>query len=107
MTNPPIQLNSQIRKLNTLLLKTPAKQLQNLLPHYLHPLFFHHIPFLNLPQQHHHHFPQLLQHQPIQLLYLQKLPPQTIQHSNLTHQFIDHLLPQSTKTILPHQKQIK
>ncbi|WP_260865372.1 arginine deiminase family protein, partial [Staphylococcus epidermidis] len=76
----------------------PTNKLENLLPHYLHGLLFDGIPFLNLPQQQHHHFPQVLQHQRIQLLYLQKLPPQSIQDSNLRQQFIHHLLPESRKT---------
>ena len=46
MTNGPIQVNSEIGKLKTVLLKRPGKELENLVPDYLDGLLFDDIPFL-------------------------------------------------------------
>ncbi|MDU1728576.1 MAG: arginine deiminase, partial [Staphylococcus epidermidis] len=51
MTNGPIQVNSEIGKLKTVLLKRPGKELENLVPDYLDGLLFDDIPFLKVAQQ--------------------------------------------------------
>ena len=50
MTNGPIQVNSEIGKLKTVLLKRPGKELENLVPDYLDGLLFDDIPFLKVAQ---------------------------------------------------------
>ena len=107
MTNGPIQVNSEIGKLKTVLLKRPGKELENLVPDYLDGLLFDDIPFLKVAQQEHDHFAQVLQDEGIEVLYLEKLAAQSIEDSNVREQFIDDILAESRKTILGHEKEIK
>lgn len=107
MTNGPIQVNSEIGKLKTVLLKRPGKELENLVPDYLDGLLFDDIPFLKVAQQEHDHFAQVLQDEGIEVLYLEKLAAQSIEDSNVREQFIDDVLAESRKTILGHEKEIK
>ncbi|SUM16021.1 arginine deiminase [Staphylococcus epidermidis] len=107
MTNGPIQVNSEIGKLKTVLLKRPGKELENLVPDYLDGLLFDDIPFLKVAQQEHDHFAQVLQDEGIEALYLEKLAAQSIEDSNVREQFIDDVLAESRKTILGHEKEIK
>lgn len=107
MTNGPIQVNSEIGKLKTVLLKRPGKELENLVPDYLDGLLFDDIPFLKVAQQEHDHFAQVLQDEGIEVPYLEKLAAQSIEDSNVREQFIDDVLAESRKTILGHEKEIK
>ena len=107
MTNGPIQVNSEIGKLNTVLLKRPGKELENLVPDYLDGLLFDDIPFLKVAQQEHDRFAQVLQDEGIEVLYLEKLAAQSIEDSNVREQFIDDVLAESRKTILGHETEIK
>lgn len=107
MTNGPIQVNSEIGKLKTVLLKRPGKELENLVPDYLDGLLFDDIPFLKVAQQEHDHFAQVLQDEGIEVLYLEKLAAQSIEDSNVREQFIDDVLAEFRKTILGHEKEIK
>ncbi|MBM6046729.1 arginine deiminase [Staphylococcus epidermidis] len=107
MTNGPIQVNSEIGKLKTVLLKRPGKELENLVPDYLDGLLFDDIPFLKVAQQEHDHFAQVLLDEGIEVLYLEKLAAQSIEDSNVREQFIDDVLAESRKTILGHEKEIK
>ncbi|MCD8886453.1 arginine deiminase [Staphylococcus epidermidis] len=107
MTNGPIQVNSEIGKLKTVLLKRPGKELENLVPDYLDGLLFDDIPFLKVAQQEHDRFAQVLQDEGIEVLYLEKLAAQSIEDSNVREQFIDDVLAESRKTILGHETEIK
>lgn len=46
MTQGPIQVNSEIGRLKTVLLKRPGKELENLVPDHLSGLLFDDIPYL-------------------------------------------------------------
>ena len=57
MTQGPIQVNSEIGRLKTVLLKRPGKELENLVPDHLSGLLFDDIPYLccwcnNCPHNH-------------------------------------------------------
>ena len=78
MTNGPIQVNSEIGKLKTVLLKRPGKELENLVPDYLDGLLFDDIPFLKVAQQEHDHFAQVLQDEGIEAVSYTHLTLPTI-----------------------------
>lgn len=53
MTQGPIQVNSEIGRLKTVLLKRPGKELENLVPDHLSGLLFDDIPYLKVAQEEH------------------------------------------------------
>ncbi|MES6920203.1 arginine deiminase family protein, partial [Cutibacterium acnes] len=60
MVQGPIQVNSEIGKLKTVLLKRPGKELENLVPDHLSGLLFDDIPYLKVAQEEHDKFAQTL-----------------------------------------------
>ncbi|TKI81586.1 arginine deiminase family protein, partial [Bacillus mycoides] len=56
----PIHVNSEIGELQTVLLKRPGKEVENLTPDYLQQLLFDDIPFLPIIQKEHDYFAQTL-----------------------------------------------
>lgn len=107
MANGPIQVNSEIGKLKTVLLKRPGKELENLVPDYLDGLLFDDIPYLKVAQQEHDRFAKVLQDEGVEVLYLEQLAAESIEDSNIREQFINDVLAESRKTILGHEKEIK
>lgn len=73
MADGPIQVNSEIGKLKTVLLKRPGKELENLVPDYLGGLLFDDIPYLEVAQQEHDRFAKVLQDEGVEVLYLENL----------------------------------
>mgnify|MGYP001507794619 FL=1 len=53
MVQGPIQVNSEIGKLKTVLLKRPGKELENLVPDHLSGILFDDIPYLKVAQEEH------------------------------------------------------
>ena len=107
MADGPIQVNSEIGKLKTVLLKRPGKELENLVPDYLGGLLFDDIPYLEVAQQEHDRFAKVLQDEGVEVLYLEKLAAESIEDSDIREQFINDVLAESRKTILGHEKEIK
>ena len=70
MADGPIQVNSEIGKLKTVLLKRPGKELENLVPDYLGGLLFDDNPYLEVAQQEHDRFAKVLQDEGVEVLYL-------------------------------------
>ena len=83
MANGPIQVNSEIGKLKTVLLKRPGKELENLVPDYLDGLLFDDIPFLKVAQQEHDRFAKVLQDEGVEVLYLEKLAAESIKEPEI------------------------
>lgn len=78
MADGPIQVNSEIGKLKTVLLKRPGKELENLVTDYLGGLLFDDIPYLEAAQQEHDRFAKVLQDEGVEVLYLEKLAAESI-----------------------------
>ena len=107
MADGPIQVNSEIGKLKTVLLKRPGKELENLVTDYLGGLLFDDIPYLEVAQQEHDRFAKVLQDEGVEVLYLEKLAAESIEDSDIREQFINDVLAESRKTIIGHEKEIK
>lgn len=102
-----IQVNSEIGRLKTVLLKRPGKELENLVPDYLDGLLFDDIPYLKVAQKEHDYFADVLRKEGIEVLYLEKLTAESIENPNVREQFIDDILSESRKTVLGHESEIK
>lgn len=107
MADGPIQVNSEIGKLKTVLLKRSGKELENLVTDYLGGLLFDDIPYLEVAQQEHDRFAKVLQDEGVEVLYLEKLAAESIEDSDIREQFINDVLAESRKTIIGHEKEIK
>lgn len=69
----PLQVNSEIGRLQSVLLHRPGGELENLLPEYLTQLLFDDIPYLEKAQLEHDGFAQVLCDRDIEVLYLDQL----------------------------------
>ena len=107
MTQGPIQVNSEIGRLKTVLLKRPGKELENLVPDHLSGLLFDDIPYLKVAQEEHDKFAQTLRDEGVEVVYLEKLAAEAIADIDVREQFIDDILAESQKTVLGHEAEIK
>ncbi|PTK87465.1 arginine deiminase [Staphylococcus haemolyticus] len=107
MTQGPIQVNSEIGRLKTVLLKRPGKELENLVPDHLNGLLFDDIPYLKVAQEEHDKFAQTLRDEGVEVVYLEKLAAEAIADKDVREQFIDDILAESQKTVLGHEAEIK
>ncbi|EHA6092865.1 arginine deiminase [Staphylococcus pseudintermedius] len=107
MEKNPIQVNSEIGTLKTVLLKRPGKELENLVPDHLSGLLFDDIPYLKVAQEEHDKFAQVLREEGVEVVYLEQLAAEAIADKAVREQFIDDILAESQKTVLGHEKEIK
>lgn len=107
MKQGPIQVNSEIGRLKTVLLKRPGKELENLVPDHLSGLLFDDIPYLKVAQEEHDKFAQTLRDEGVEVVYLEKLAAEAIADKDVREQFIDDILAESQKTVLGHEAEIK
>ncbi|MCE5797558.1 arginine deiminase [Staphylococcus pseudintermedius] len=107
MEKNPIQVNSEIGTLKTVLLKRPGKELENLVPDHLSGLLFDDIPYLKVAQEEHDKFAQVLRDEGVEVVYLEQLAAEAIADKAVREQFIDDILAESQKTVLGHEKDIK
>ncbi|EGQ3560259.1 arginine deiminase [Staphylococcus pseudintermedius] len=107
MEKNPIQVNSEIGTLKTVLLKRPGKELENLVPDHLSGLLFDDIPYLKVAQEEHDKFAQVLREEGVEVVYLEQLAAEAIADKAVREQFIDDILAESQKTVLSHEKEIK
>lgn len=102
-----INVNSEIGRLKTVLLKRPGKELENLVPDYLDGLLFDDIPYLKVAQREHDYFSEVLKNEGVEVLYLEKLTAESLTEPQVREQFIDEILAESRKTVLGHEAEIK
>ena len=89
MSNKPIQVNSEIGKLKKVVLHRPGKELENLMPDYLERLLFDDIPFLDEAQREHDRFAEVLRENGAEVLYLEQLVTEALEHADVKEQFVD------------------
>ncbi|CAM4433363.1 arginine deiminase [Paenibacillus macerans] len=88
----PMHVASEIGELQTVLLKRPGQELENLTPDYLQPLLFDDIPYLPVIQKEHDYFAQTLRNRGIEVLYLEKLAAEALADKKLREEFVDRVL---------------
>lgn len=92
MTDKPIQVNSEIGRLKKVVLHRPGKELENLMPDYLDRLLFDDIPYLEEAQREHDNFAKVLENNGVEVLYLEKLAAEAIDHGDVKEQFVEEWL---------------
>ena len=90
--NNPILVTSEIGQLKKVMLHRPGKELENLMPDYLDRLLFDDIPYLEEAQREHDAFAKILSDKGVEVLYLEKLAAEAIDHTNVRETFVDEWL---------------
>ncbi|MDC2865305.1 MULTISPECIES: arginine deiminase [unclassified Bacillus (in: firmicutes)] len=88
----PIHVTSEIGELETVLLKRPGKEVENLTPDYLQQLLFDDIPYLPIIQKEHDYFAQTLRNRGVEVLYLETLAAEALVGKKLREEFVDRIL---------------
>ena len=88
MGEKPIQVNSEIGKLKTVILHRPGKELEGLTPEYLEQLLFDDIPYLEVAQAEHDAFAETLRSRGIEVLYLDQLAAESLYNDEIKWRFI-------------------
>ncbi|MGG0185482.1 arginine deiminase [Bacillus rhizoplanae] len=100
----PIHVTSEIGELETVLLKRPGKEIENLTPEYLQQLLFDDIPYLPIIQKEHDYFAQTLRNRGIEVLYLEKLAAEALVNKELREEFVDRILKEGQADVnIAHQ----
>lgn len=95
----PIHVTSEIGELQTVMLKRPGKECENLTPEYLERLLFDDIPFLPHAQKEHDYFATTLRNRGVEVLYLEKLAAEALHSENIRIDFIERILEESNENI--------
>lgn len=90
-----ISIFSEIGDLQTVLLKRPGREIENLTPDIMERLLFDDIPHLPVIQKEHDKFADALRDNDIEVLYLEKLSAEAIDASNTKEHFVDIMLDES------------
>ena len=73
-----LQVYSEIGRLRTVLLHRPGREIENVTPDLLERLLFDDIPFLEIAQQEHDAFAQILRDNGVEVLYLEELAAESL-----------------------------
>ncbi|HCS93232.1 MAG: arginine deiminase [Bavariicoccus seileri] len=88
----PIEVYSEIGKLQEVLLHRPGEELENLVPDYLEELLFDDIPFLKRAQEEHDYFAKVLTDLGVMVVYLEDLAAESLTSEAIKEQFLDEFL---------------
>ncbi|MDR0921055.1 MAG: arginine deiminase [Lactobacillales bacterium] len=91
----PIHVTSEIGKLETVLLKRPGREVENLTPDIMDRLLFDDIPYLANIQKEHDYFADTLRKEGTEVLYLEKLSAEAIDASGEKEAFVAQMLGES------------
>ena len=87
-----INVTSEIKPLKKVLLHRPGKELENLTPEYLEGLLFDDIPFLEVAQQEHDSFAEVLRQNGVEVVYLHELAAEVMEDELVKEQFINQFI---------------
>ena len=87
-----IHVTSEIGKLKKVLLHRPGEELENLMPEYLERLLFDDIPYLEIAQQEHDVFADILRKRDVEVVYLEDLAAEAIIDEEVKLQMLDEYL---------------
>ncbi len=87
-----IKVTSEIKTLKKVLLHRPGSEIENLTPDYLERLLFDDIPFLEVAQQEHDAFAEILRQNGVEVVYLHELAAEVIADEEIKEQFIQQFI---------------
>lgn len=93
MDNPAINVNSEIGKLKTVLLKRPGAEVENITPDTMERLLFDDIPFLKIAQKEHDYFAETLRKNGVETLYIDDLAVEALsEDDDIKEKFLEQYL---------------
>lgn len=87
-----IKVTSEIKPLKKVLLHRPGSELENLTPEHLDRLLFDDIPYLEVAQQEHDAFAQVLRNNGVEVVYLHELAAQVMEDEEVKEKFIKQFI---------------
>lgn len=90
-----VNINSEVNDLKTLLIHTPGKELENLIPDYLEDLLFDDIPWLNKAIEEHDYFKSVLKENKVEVIELVDLVSESLYSEEIKKEFISSFLNES------------
>ncbi|MGL5312992.1 MAG: arginine deiminase [Peptostreptococcaceae bacterium] len=87
-----IRVTSEIKPLKKVLLHRPGAEIENLTPEYLERLLFDDIPFLEVAQQEHDAFAEVLRQNGVEVVYLHELAAQVIGNPEIKERFLNQFI---------------
>ncbi|MFO9689553.1 arginine deiminase [Weissella confusa] len=84
---PALQVNSEIGRLRTVLLKRPGDELENITPASMGELLFDDIPYLKIAQAEHDAFAATLREKGVETLYIEQLVADVLADAHIRSQF--------------------
>lgn len=87
-----IKVTSEIKPLKKVLLHRPGAEIENLTPDYLERLLFDDIPFLEVAQQEHDAFAEVLRQNGVEVVYLHELAAEVIEDEEIKDKFIKQFI---------------
>ena len=88
MTQPAIQIRSEIGPLKRVLLHRPGRELENLMPEYIERLLFDDIPYLKIAREEHDAFCDILRKNGAEVVYLTDLVAESLADPSVKEQFL-------------------
>lgn len=101
-----ISVTSEIKPLKKVLLHRPGKELENLIPEYLEGLLFDDIPFLEVAQQEHDSFAEVLRQNGVEVVYLHELAAEVMEDELVKEQFINQFIEEANIKSLEMEKAV-
>jgi arginine deiminase len=96
----PISVHSEIGQLETVLVKRPGRELDNLTPDHMERLLFDDIPALPVAQQEHDAFAEVLRDHGAEVLYLEQLSAEALDvDPSARAEFVEDVLNESGHTV--------
>ncbi|PYZ95484.1 arginine deiminase [Alteribacter lacisalsi] len=100
MTYPgPLNIHSEIGRLESVIVKRPGYEVENLTPDTLKHLLFDDIPYLPAIQREHDEFTDRLRKRGTEVLYLEKLLAEALDDTIVREQFLDQMIRESQSNI--------
>ena len=87
-----IKVTSEIKPLKKVLLHRPGEEIENLTPEYLERLLFDDIPYLEVAQQEHDVFADILRQNGVEVVYLHELVAEVIANEEVKEEFINQFI---------------
>lgn len=87
-----IKVTSEIKPLKKVLLHKPGAEIENLTPEYLERLLFDDIPYLEVAQQEHDAFADVLRENGVEVVYLHELAAEVMADEEIKEQFINQFI---------------
>lgn len=90
--NQPIQVNSEIGRLKSVLLHRPGEELEALTPEYMGRMLFDDVPYLKEARREHDAFAQVLRDHGVEVLYLDQLAAESLVNEEVKWQFVREMV---------------